>query len=107
MTLSTLGVFILWVGWYGFNCGSTLLFDGPIASKVAVTTTLSPATAALTGMLFGKITKRGVDDVIIRAGHILRVARQQAGGTCHADKANAAATFRCDSVTFLFPPMMV
>merc|ERR1712232_441187 len=59
--LTTLGTFILWFGWYGFNCGSTLVWEAEITSKVAVTTTLAPSAAAVTGTLVMYILTRKWD----------------------------------------------
>jgi Amt family ammonium transporter len=42
IVLCMVGTSILWVGWYGFNCGSAFGADG-IASNVFLTTTLSAA----------------------------------------------------------------
>ncbi len=45
--LATLGVFILWMGWYGFNPGSTMAADASAIGHIAVTTTLSAASSSL------------------------------------------------------------
>ena len=63
--LTVLGTFILWVGWYGFNPGSTLAIvgSGDVASKVAVCTTLSAAAGGVTNMLLHfQIAKRCAAD---------------------------------------------
>lgn len=55
--LQVLGTFLLWFGWYGFNPGSTLLIHGYArdAARAAVTTTLSPCAAAVTGLYIKRL----------------------------------------------------
>lgn len=50
--LAVIGVFLLWLGWFGFNGGSVLSADPDLTSYVLVTTSL----AACTGGLFGFFT---------------------------------------------------
>ena len=47
MPLATIGVFLLWFGWYGFNGGSVLSADPEMVSFVFVTTTLAAAAGVL------------------------------------------------------------
>ncbi|MFK5951450.1 MAG: ammonium transporter [Desulfobacterium sp.] len=48
--LAALGVFILWVGWFGFNPGSTTTADKSIA-MIFVNTNLAAATGAVVAMI--------------------------------------------------------
>ena len=47
MPLATIGVFLLWLGWFGFNGGSVLNADANLVSFVFVTTALAAAGGAL------------------------------------------------------------
>lgn len=51
MPLAAIGVFLLWLGWYGFNGGSVLSADPRGVSYVFVTTTLAAACGALASMI--------------------------------------------------------
>ena len=49
LPVTTLGVFILWVGWYGFNGGSTLALNSEVP-EVILNTTLAATFGGLVGM---------------------------------------------------------
>ena len=63
LTLGALGTFILWLGWYGFNGAACTQMTG-IGGLAAVftTTTIAPALACVTTMIFTWI-KNGKPDV--------------------------------------------
>jgi Amt family ammonium transporter len=55
MILGALGVFILWLGWFGFNPGSELAISGASANRVAnivITTNLAAAAGAIVAMFY-------------------------------------------------------
>ena len=62
VALQVLGTFILWVGWYGFNPGSTLAISskasGDVSALCAVTTTIAAASAAVSAIFTDMIMYR-------------------------------------------------
>lgn len=50
LSLATLGTFILWLGWFGFNAGSGLAFDAT-ALRVVLTTALASAAGVVSSTL--------------------------------------------------------
>lgn len=60
VTLGALGCFILWFGWYGFNGAAA--WDATSLGSIFLTTTIAPAVATCTTMVFTWI-KNGKPDV--------------------------------------------
>jgi len=52
--MATIGVFILWFGWFGFNGGSTLTADGSVA-KIILNTSLAAAAGAVGSFLVTRL----------------------------------------------------
>ena len=59
ITLGALGCFILWFGWYGFNGAAA--WDGNSLSSIFLTTTIAPAVATCTTMIFTWIKNKKPD----------------------------------------------
>lgn len=52
IAMATIGVFILWLGWFGFNPGSTMgVGDGSAIAHVFITTNTAAVTGIITAML--------------------------------------------------------
>jgi len=62
LSLATIGCFILWLGWFGFNPGSTMAADPGAISHIAVTTN-SAAAAGILGATFYSWMRLGKPDL--------------------------------------------
>jgi len=51
LSLATIGTFVLWFGWFGFNPGSTMAADPNAIAHVAVTTNTAAAAAIMSATL--------------------------------------------------------
>jgi Amt family ammonium transporter len=61
MPLLTIGVFLLWLGWFGFNGGSVLSADPGAVSFVLVTTSLAAAAGIIGSMVTSWVVQKEPD----------------------------------------------
>ena len=59
--LASAGVFILWLGWFGFNGGSVLSADPELTSLTLVTTSLAAAAGGVTAAIFSNLLYKNFD----------------------------------------------
>lgn len=59
--LAVIGVFLLWLGWFGFNGGSVLSADPEAVSLVLVTTSLSASAGGVFGFITGLLIFKRLD----------------------------------------------
>lgn len=66
--LATLGVFLLWFGWFGFNGGSVLSADPGLVSKVFVTTSMAAAAGAIGALIVSYLMFKTYDITMVLNG---------------------------------------
>lgn len=79
MHLAFLGTFILWVGWFGFNPGSSLSGLDMNIARIALTTNLAAATGGMTGIIFTMFRYGKADPSMAANGALAGLAAITAG----------------------------
>lgn len=79
MPLATMGVFFLWLGWFGFNGGSVLSADPGLVSYVLVTTCLAACAGMVTSMFTSWMISKKPDLSMILNGTLAGLVGITAG----------------------------
>ena len=79
LPLAAIGVFLLWMGWYGFNGGSVLSADPGLVSFVFVTTTLAACAGVIGAMLTSWIVFKKPDLSMVLNGALAGLVGITAG----------------------------
>jgi Amt family ammonium transporter len=80
--MATMGVFLLWFGWFGFNGGSVLSADPGTVSRVFVTTSLAASAGAIGALFTSYLTFKTYDITMVLNGILAGLV----GITAGADK---------------------
>ena len=79
MPLATIGVFLLWLGWFGFNGGSVLSADPGLVSLVFVTTSLAASAGVIGAMVASWAVQHKPDLTMILNGALAGLVGITAG----------------------------
>jgi Amt family ammonium transporter len=79
LPLVTVGVFLLWFGWYGFNGGSVLSADPEAVSFVFITTSLSAAAGIVSAVMLSWMIQRKPDLTMALNGSLAGLVGVTAG----------------------------
>jgi Amt family ammonium transporter len=88
LSMVTIGVFMLWLGWFGFNGGSVLSADPGKVSFVLLTTTLGAAAGIIGAMLTSWIIQKKPDFTMVLNGCLAGLV----GITAGADTVSVSAS---------------
>ncbi|MDR6554516.1 ammonium transporter [Paenibacillus qinlingensis] len=87
LPLASVGAFILWFGWFGFNSGSTLSATNASIGHIAVTTMLSAAAGCAACILFTMMRYRKADPPMVINGALAGLVGITAGCAFVSDAA--------------------
>lgn len=79
LPMATIGVFLLWFGWFGFNGGSVLSADPGAVSKVFVTTCLAAAAGAIGALIVSYLKFKTYDITMVLNGILAGLVSITAG----------------------------
>ncbi len=79
LPLAAIGVFLLWLGWFGFNGGSVLSADPGAVSYVFVTTTLAAAAGIFSAMIVSWSIQKKPDLTMVLNGALAGLVGITAG----------------------------
>jgi ammonium transporter, Amt family len=79
MPLATIGVFLLWLGWFGFNGGSVLSADPGAVSYVLVTTCLAAAAGIIGATFTSRMVQKKPDLSMVLNGSLAGLVGITAG----------------------------
>ncbi|MEN7973757.1 MAG: ammonium transporter [Verrucomicrobiota bacterium] len=101
MPLLTIGVFLLWLGWFGFNGGSVLSGDPGGVSYVLVTTSLAAAGGIMGSMATTWIVHKKPDLTMVLNGSLAGLVGITAGADVLSVKAAVLVGLICGIVAVL------
>ncbi|ULL19657.1 ammonium transporter [Paenibacillus sp. H1-7] len=87
LPLASVGAFILWFGWFGFNSGSTLSATNSSIGHIAVTTMLAAAAGGASCILFTMLRYRKADPPMVINGSLAGLVGITAGCAFVSDAA--------------------
>jgi Amt family ammonium transporter len=98
MPLLTIGVFLLWLGWFGFNGGSVLSGDPGAVSFVLVTTSLAAAAGIIGSMIMSWIIQKKPDLTMVLNGCLAGLVGITAGADAVSVRAAILIGLICGAV---------
>jgi len=79
LPLAAIGVFLLWLGWFGFNGGSVLSADAELVSYVFTTTTLAASAGVIGAMIVSWSMEKKPDLTMVLNGSLAGLVGITAG----------------------------